>query len=124
MLYDIQKMSIDTFDDESLQSNPFHIKNRKELIIELNKVNQIILNQQAELNDLRPLRNIFEREQKRGAFSYGKHVDNVAVSLLCQGETGHSISRFFETLCSVSLLLLKASVYVNKNQFSQKKLNQ
>ena len=46
-------MSIDTFDDESLQSNPFHIKNRKELIVELNKVNQIILNQQAELNDLR-----------------------------------------------------------------------
>ena len=90
-------MSIDTFDDESLQSNPFHIKNSKELIIEFNKVNQIIVNQQAEPNDLRPLRNIFELEQKRGAFSYGKHVDNVAVSLLCQGETGHSISRFFET---------------------------
>jgi hypothetical protein len=102
IVLDCSSMSIGTFDDESLQSNPFHIKNRKELIIELNKVNQIILNQQAELYDLRPMGKFFEREQKRGAYSYRKHVDNVAVSLLCQGKTGHSISRFFETLCSES----------------------
>ena len=68
---DCSSMSIDTFDGESLQSNPFHIKNRNELIIELNKVSQIILNQQAELNDLRPLGIIFEREKNPGLFRIG-----------------------------------------------------
>jgi hypothetical protein len=114
---DSSSMSIDIFDDENLQPNSFYNKNRKELILELAKANQIILNQQAELNDLRPLGNIFGHEQKRGAFSYGKRVDNVAVSLLCQGETSYSISRFFETLCSEFPVLLQSSDLVKEKSF-------
>ena len=66
----------------------------KNLIIELKVARQTIMEQQKELDALRPLKNVFAREQKRGGFTYGENIDNIAVDLLCNGETSMGISRF------------------------------
>ena len=95
---DSSLMSVDDFNEKFPMSEPLAKISKANLIIELKKARQTISIQQKELDSLQSIRNIFCCEKKRGTFTYNSTVDNLAVSLLCQGETSNSIARFFETI--------------------------
>ena len=60
-------MSVDCFDELS-ESNNYEKMSKQNLIIELKRANLIIVNQNKELDLLRPIQNIFQCENKRGGF--------------------------------------------------------
>jgi hypothetical protein len=117
---DSSLMSIDCLDNEVSDSTYYDRMSKKNLIIELKKANLIIVNQKKELDSLRSIRNIFQCEPKRGAFTYGKKVDNIAVGLLCQAESSRSISRFFETIAKEFPVFLESSDSQFKKNTPQK----
>jgi hypothetical protein len=100
-------MSVDDVDEELPLSDPLYKISKKNLIIELKVARQTIMEQQKELDALRPLKNVFPREQKRGGFTYGENIDNIAVDLLCNGETSMGISRFFDSISNEFPILLQ-----------------
>ena len=90
-------MSVDSQPDFDL-CDPLFKLSKKSLIEQLKQAQQTIIDQEKELEMLKPIGNFFVCEQKRGAFTYGPKVDRLIVSLLCQGDNSQAILRFFASL--------------------------
>ena len=116
---DSSTMSFDSPENDD-RLDPLFKKSKRELVWELKIAKQKILDQDEELNALRPLSNFLNCIKKRGAFTYGPKIDRITVGLLCEGETGRGIERFFNALTNEFPVFLKTNNGETKKQIPRK----